>query len=182
MLKKISAAAAIAVCAAFPTAAYASGLTAAADGVINAGERVADSAFDMGRDILSGFTGDDTTADGADVDDDTDNNPGDTTPDDNDTNPGDGTTPGDDTTTGDDTDPDDNTTSGDNTTTDPDDDTASGDNSDNDSDDNSGGLVTDENDNEANSPNTGVTLGYTAAAAVLAAMGVMATAIRRRDD
>lgn len=175
MLKKISAAAAIAVCAAFPTAAYASGLTAAADGVINAGERIADSAFDAGRDILNGFTGDDTAADGTDVGDGTDDDPGDTTPDDNtDPNPGDNTNPDDN------TEPDDNTTSGDNTDTDADTDnnTTSGDNSD----DNSGGLVTDENDNEANSPNTGVTLGYTAAAAVLAAMGVMATAIRRRDD
>lgn len=172
MLKKLplaAATAAIALCAAFPVSAYASGIGSAVGGAVSAGGEIMNDAFDAGRDILNGFTARDTEGDGT-----LDNNdPADTTPGD-DTDNGAGDTVGSDTASDDTTTSDtvsDNTTSSDTAS----DDTTS-----------SEDTVSGENDNMANSPNnptTGVsTLGYTAVAAVLAAMGVMTTAVRRRDD
>ena len=188
MLKKLPLAAAIAICAAFPTAAYASGIGSAVGGAVSAGGEIMNDAFDAGRDILNGFTARDTEGDG-----DLDNNaPG--TDNTGDTDPGDNTAGGndpDDTGPGGDNDPagdaaGSDTVTDDTTTSDTEtDDTLTSDTSSDDT-TSSEDTVSGENDSMANSPNnpsTGVsTLGYTAVAAVLAAMGVMTTAVRRRDD
>lgn len=168
MLKKLPLAAAIALCAAFPTAAYASGIGSAVGGVVSAGGEIMDGAFDAGRDIINGFTADGTTNGGfggtariGEGDNDPDAVPGDTA--NPDTTPG-GTV-------------DNGTESGNNSDTTTSDTTSSDTTSDN--------LASGGNESMTNSPNnpsTGATLGFTAAAAVLAAMGVMTTAVRRRDD
>lgn len=178
MLKKLPLAAAIALCAAFPTAAYASGIGSAVGGAISAGGEIMDGAFDAGRDILNGFTADGTTNGGfggtariGEGEGDPDAVPGDTT--NPDTTPG-GTadpdaTPGDAVDNGTDSGNTSDTTTSDTTSSDTtSDDLASGGN--------------DSMTNSPNNPSTGATLGFTAAAAVLAAMGVMTTAVRRRDD
>lgn len=177
MLKKLPLAAAIAICAAFPTAAYASSIGGAVGGAVSAGGEIMDDAFDAGRDILNGFTARDNDNGADDLENDPDNTAGDNDPAD--------PTPGGDTGTGDtasepvidNTTSDDAANSGDTTTSD---DTTSSDDSTSSED-----TVSGENDSMANSsnPGTGVsTLGYTAVAAVLAAMGVMTTAVRRKDD
>lgn len=170
MLKKLlPLSAALAICTVFPGAAYASSIGSAAGGAVSAGGEIMNDAFDAGRDILNGFTARDTEGDGTLDDTANDNDPGDTVP-------------GVDTTTSDTTASDDTTSS----------DTVSDDNTASGGQTVSGGDTTSEetasggNDSMANSPNnpsTGVTtLGYTAVAAVLAAMGVMTTAVRRKDD
>lgn len=173
MLKKLPLAAAIAICAAFPASAYASSIGNAVGGAVNTGGEIMNDAFDAGRDILNGFTARDTEGDGT-LDD---NDPADAAPGGDNTGAGDTVT---DDTTGSDTVIDDTTSSDtviDDTTSS---DTVSDDTT------SSEDTVIDENDsmaNSANNPGTGVsTLGYTAVAAVLAAMGVMTTAVRRRDE
>lgn len=158
MFKKISVAAALLCCAAISPAAYADGpVGGAINGVARAGEDIADGAMDAGRDILEGFTGDDTNP-GAGLGS-TDNN-GTTTDNANgDINNG---------TTGDTS----NTTTGNGTTSD----TTSGNTSEE--------LASGSNSSTAaaGNPNTGISMGYVASAAVLAAMGVVVTAVKRRDD
>lgn len=179
MLKKLPLAAAIAICAAFPASAYASSIGSAVGNAISTGGEIMDDTFDAGRDILNGFSPRDTEGDATLEGENgtgTDNNdPADTVPggDNNDNNTGTS-----------DPAPDNTTSSGDNTASD--NNTASGDQT------VSGGNTSSEETasggNEsmagsANNPSTGVTtLGYTAVAAVLAAMGVMTTAVRRKDD
>lgn len=162
MFKKISVAAALACCAALSPAAYADGpIGGAIDGVARAGEDIADGAMDAGRDILNGFTARDT--DGAGT--------GDAVPGD----PANGTTGG---TTGGTAN---GTTGG--TTSDTTSGTTSGTTSDTTS-GTSGDLASGSNSSTAaaGNPNTGVSMGYVASAAVLAAMGVVVTAVKRRDD
>ena len=133
----------------------------AAHGVANAGEDIIDGAENATRDILNGYTADDTNP-GVGMGGSgrtTDNNTGDTSN-------GTGTTNGNSGTTG-------GTTNG--TTS-----------------DNTSGITSDSDNNIASgstsseaagsNPNTGVSMGYVASAAVLAAMGVVVTAVRRRDD
>ena len=161
MFKKISLAAALLCCAAISPAAYADGIGSAigdaAHGIANAGEDIVDGAENAGRDILNGFTADDTTPVGPDGSPDGtigDNLDGSSTG----TADNIGTTS--DTTDG---------SAGDTTssTSGTSDDIASGSNS---------------STAAGGNPNTGVSMGYVASAAVLAAMGVVFTAVKRRDD
>lgn len=170
MKKNISAALITLACfSAISAAAFADGpVGRAMDGIGRAGRDIADGAGDAVDDVIDGVTGDDDTGDDITGDD----------------NTGDDTT-GDDI-TGDDTTGDD--TTGDDTTGDPADTPAGDDDGDSASDPVSseespaasiedsgavGGI-------NANNPGTGVTYGLTAAAAVLAAVGV-AVASARKD-
>ena len=148
MFKKFSAAAALAIFAAFSTAAYASSVGSAVegavDGVVNAGEDIVDGVVNAGEDVADGITG---GASG--IDNGIDN----------------GVDPLTDTSgTGDVTDLKDGVpeTSGTQSASDSD---AVGDSS-----------------NEAKNPNTGISLGFAATSAVLAAMGVTLTTVRRKQD
>ena len=161
MFKKITFAAALLCCAAISPAAYADGVGSAiggaANGIVNAGEDIVDGAENATRDILNGFTADDTNpgigyGSSARTTDDGAGTASGGTSDNNTTG---GTTGG---TTGD-------TTSG--PTSDPSDSIGSGSTS---------------SEAAAGNPNTGISLGYVASAAVLAAMGVVVTAVKRRDD
>lgn len=157
MFKKISLAAALLCCAAISPAAYAEGIGAAigdaASGVANAGEDIVQGAENAGRDILNGFTADDTNGVGPGSSGGTTvNNGGDKSDSIANYN---GTTNG--------------------TAIDATSDIA---NSTSDS------LSSGTNSSTAGggNPNTGISMGYVASAAVLAAMGVVVTAVKRRDD
>ena len=157
MFKKISLAAALLCCAAISPAAYAQGIGAAigdaASGIANAGEDIVDGAENVGRDILNGFTADDSTGVGpGSSGGNIVNNGGDKS--DNIANY--------------------NGTTGSavrNTTSDSANST-------------SDSLSSGSNSSTAagGNPNTGISMGYVASAAVLAAMGVVVTAVKRRDD
>ena len=156
MFKKISLAAALLCCAAISPAAYADGFPSAignaVNGAVNAGEDIMNGAENATRDILNGFTADDTNP-GAGI-----GGSGRTT----NYNTG-GTS---DSTSG-------NTTSG----------STSGNTSDSTS-DSSDDISSGSNSSNAagGNPDTGISMGYVASAAVLAAMGVVVTAVKRRDD
>ncbi len=160
MFKKISGLCASAVCLmGLCTTAFADGpVGRAIGGVVDAGEDIADGIFNAGEDIVDGVTGETGSAGG-------DEN---------------GDVP--DLTT-----PDDSTTSGDTTTSDPDsatsgDSTTSGGNAIGDTSD---GLISgvEESGATGGNPGTGdVTMGYAAFSAVLAAMGVTLSSIRRKQD
>ncbi|MDE7229171.1 MAG: hypothetical protein K2N56_01710 [Oscillospiraceae bacterium] len=166
MFKKISVAAALACCAALSHAAYADGpIGGAIDGVARAGEDIADGAMDAGRDILNGFTARDT--DGAGTGDAVPGDPANGTTGGTTGGTANGTTGGttSDTTSGTTNGTTSGTTNGTSGTT-------------------SGELASGSNSSTAaaGNPNTGVSMGYVASAAVLAAMGVVVTAVKRRDD
>ncbi|MCH5205960.1 MAG: hypothetical protein J1F09_03335 [Oscillospiraceae bacterium] len=144
MFKKFSAAAALAIFAAFSTAAYASSVGSAVegavDGVVNAGEDIVDGVVNAGEDVADGITGSNSGINNG-VDPLTDSS-----------------------NTGDVTDLKDGVpeTSGTQSTSES---NAVGDSS-----------------NEAKNPNTGISLGFAATSAVLAAMGVTLTTVRRKHD
>ena len=154
MFKKLSIAAALLCCAAISPAAYADGLPSAIGNVAHdaadTGRDIMDGAENIGRDILNGFTADDTNTGGgigssartAD--------------------PGSGGTA--------------NYSGTANDTTSNSTDSISSNNSDS--------LASGSTSSEAagGNPDTGISMGYVASAAVLSAMGVVVTAIKRRDD
>ncbi len=160
MFKKISGLCASAVCLmGLCTTAFADGpVGRAIGGVVDAGEDIADGIFNAGEDIVDGVTGETGSAGG----DENGDVPDLTTPDDS-------TTGGD------------STTSGDTTTSDPDSATSGG----NAIGDTSDGLISgvEESGATGGNPGTGdVTMGYAAFSAVLAAMGVTLSSIRRKQD
>ncbi len=168
MFKKISGLCASAVCLmGLCTTAFADGpVGRAIGGVVDAGEDIADGIFNAGEDIVDGATGGSDSAGG----DENGDVPDITTPDDS-TTGGDSTTSGDNATT---SDPD-TTTSGTDSTT-------SGDNAIGET---SSGLISgvEESGATGGNPGTGdVTMGYAAFSAVLAAMGVTLSSIRRKQD
>jgi len=165
MFKKISGLCASAACLlGLCTTAFADGpVGRAIGGVVDAGEDIADGIFNAGEDIVDGVTGsagDDENGDVPDL-----------------TTPEDGTTSGDNTTSDPDT-----TTSDTDTTTSDTNSTTSGDNAIGDTSD---GLISgvEESGATGGNPGTGdVTMGYAAFSAVLAAMGVTLSSIRRKQD
>lgn len=160
MFKKISGLCASAVCLlGLCTTAFADGpVGRAIDGAVDAGEDIADGIFNAGEDIVDGVTGESGSAGGDENGDISDI-----------------------------TTPDDATSSG-STTSDPDaaasdtDSTTSGDNAIGDT---SSGVISgvEESGATGGNPGTGdVTMGYAAFSAVLAAMGVTLSSIRRKHD
>ena len=164
MLKKISLAAALLCCAAISPAVYADGIGSAigdaASGIANAGTDIIDGAENAERDILNGFTADDTTPAGPGSD-----SVGRTTDSKSSGSSGNnmnGNSSGAAGTAG----------------------RSSGGTSEKSAVDSSeklsSGIIS--STVAGSNPDTGISMGYVASAAVLAAMGVVVTAIRRRDD
>lgn len=169
MLKKFSGIFASAACLmALSCTAFAQtgAVGSAVGGVVDAGEDIADGIFNAGDDLVRGVTGGRTgdTGSSADGDSAADSDVDDLT------SPDEGDTSGDTGTSGGDTSTDDGNTS-----------TDSGDNAIGDTSDGSANSV--EESGEAGNPTTGdVTMGYAAMSAVLAALGVTVTSIRRKQD
>ena len=168
MFKKLSAAAALAFMATVSTAAYASGIGAAVDGVVNGAEDIADGVVNAGEDVADGIIGTDGDPAGSGTNDNFDGLNSDGKDDGSPSGSG---------SEGKDlikdnagsTDMDDNA---DLTESTPDTSDTTGES----------GTTTDKITNDAKNPNTGISLGFVASTAVLAAMGVTLTTVRRKND
>ncbi len=163
MLKKISGLCASAACLlGLCTTAFADGpIGNAVNGAVNAGEDIADGIFNAGNDLVDGITGSGRTG-SADGDENSD--------------VGDLTTPDDNTAS------DDNTGSDTDTSGDPDTEN-SGSNAIGDDSDSSISATESGAGSTGENPGTGnVVMGYAAISAVLAAMGVTLSSIRRKQD